>query len=131
MMALLSACGSDGGTAPDGIDAVTVTGETITIRLDRLDALRTPDTACVLGAQNLIVLRLAGDDYRAFTNVCTHAGCGIFFFESPRMRCQCHGSEFDVSGRNVAGPAPSPLTRYATTLDAAGTTLRIDRRVVS
>lgn len=128
-MALLSACASDGGTAPEGTDAVTVTGGVITLRLDRVNALGTPDSAFVIGVQNVIVLRLAGDDYRAFTNVCTHSGCGIFTFDARRMRCQCHGSEFDVTGRNVAGPAPSPLTRYAATLDAGATTLRIDRRV--
>lgn len=106
-------------------DAVSVAPGEVVIRLDLLDALRTANSAYVLGSQQVIVLRLIGDDYRAFTNVCTHAGCGIYLFESQRMRCQCHGSEYDVDGRNVAGPAPLPLQQYRTSLDAARQMLRI------
>lgn len=99
----------------------------IRVHLDRAEILRTDGTAYVIGGLSLIVLRIAADDYRAFSNVCTHAGCGIFVFQAARMLCQCHGSEFDLDGRPVAGPAPLPLTRYSTELDATGTTLTIVR----
>ncbi len=124
-LVVLSACSSDGGgTAPDG-EAVTIDGSSITVRLDRLDALRTPGSAFVISEQRVIIIRVADRDYRAFTNVCTHSGCGISLFQAPRMICQCHGSEYDVDGINVAGPAPLPLTRYPAALDTPGTTLRI------
>jgi Rieske Fe-S protein len=119
---------SDVGIAPETDDeSIMVDGTRITLRLDRLGALRSIGDAYVIGAQSTIVLRTGTREYRAFTNVCTHSGCGIFLFERDRMRCQCHGSEFDVEGRNVAGPAPLPLARYTTELDEQGTTLRITR----
>lgn len=66
-----------------------------------------------------MVIRAADSDYRAFTNVCTHAGCGIYGFMHPRIQCQCHGSEFDLQGAVVRGPALLPLTRYDVQFDSA------------
>ena len=48
----------------------------------------------------------------------------LYIFASQRLRCQCHGSEFDVNGTNVAGPAPSPMRRYALTYDSSARELR-------
>lgn len=117
--------------APDAAaNAITVNGNRITVALNRISDLRTDGSALFLGQQQLIVLRVSQTDYRAYTNVCTHSGCGIFLFESSRMKCQCHGSEFDTTGRNVAGPAPSPLVRYAVSLDTSRTFLEIDKSTV-
>ncbi len=122
-----SACGADDPTEPASSDAITIAGPIITIALSRLDALQSPGSAYVLGTQSVIVLRLGERDYRAFTNICTHSGCGISLFERGRMRCQCHGSEFDTDGKNVVGPAPSPLTQYAASLDVGTNTLTITK----
>jgi len=121
----LVACAGDSPTTPLDAAAVIVEGGLITVRLDRVDALRTIGSAFVISERRVIVIRIADRDYRAFTNVCTHSGCGISLFQAPRMICQCHGSEYDVEGINVAGPAPLPLTRYPAVLDTPGTTLRI------
>ncbi len=132
-LAVFIACGGESSaTAPSGEtnDAITVTGSRITVALNRINDLRTDGSALVISDQQLIILRLAPTDYRAFTNVCTHSGCGISIFDSSRMKCQCHGSEFDTSGVNVAGPAPLPLARYAVSLNAARTTLEIDKSTV-
>jgi cytochrome b6-f complex iron-sulfur subunit len=122
-----AACTEDAPTEPGVSDAVTVAGPLITIALSRLDGLRAPGSAYVLRAQSVIILRIAERDYRAFTNICTHSGCGISLFESGRMRCQCHGSEFDTEGKNVSGPAPLPLVQYASSLDAVTNTLTITK----
>lgn len=121
----VAACGSDSPAGTADPQAVSVAGNVITLRLNLLDALRTIGSAFVISDQRVIVIRVADRDYRAFTNVCTHSGCGISLFQAPRMICQCHGSEYDVEGINVAGPAPLPLTRYPAVLDTPGTTLRI------
>ena len=31
--------------------------------------------------------------------------------EKGEFECPCHGGRYDLSGRNVAGPPPAPLTR--------------------
>ncbi len=121
----LTACASETNPVAPDDDAITFTSGAVTLRLDRLDALRAIGTAFVISQRSVIVIRVADRDYRAFTNVCTHSGCGIYLFQSPRMICQCHGSEYDVDGLNVAGPAPLPLTRYPAQLNAPENTLRI------
>ncbi len=56
----------------------------------------------------------------AFSAVCTHQGCTV----SPAgamLNCPCHGSVFDaLTGKNLSGPAPSPLPPVPVKLNAAG-----------
>ncbi|MBP6773411.1 MAG: Rieske (2Fe-2S) protein [Gemmatimonadaceae bacterium] len=129
----LGGCASDrtAATAPIASpDAVTVTDTEIVVDLTRVAKPPAVGEALVFGELQLMVIRVNTRDYRAFSNVCTHAACGIYEFSALRMRCGCHGSEFDISGTNVAGPAPSPLTQYATVVDADLRTLRIARRAL-
>lgn len=43
---------------------------------------------------------------------CTHLGCTPNWFQAEsRFRCPCHGSNFNVAGDVIAGPAPKPLWR--------------------
>ncbi|MES2523169.1 MAG: Rieske (2Fe-2S) protein [Gemmatimonadota bacterium] len=130
---LTGGCGAAEVTAPsaDASDDVRVTADEIQLNLARVPALTAVGGAYVVGAANVIVLRVGEREYRAFSNVCTHAGCGIYIFRDARMQCQCHGSEFDTDGRNVAGPAPSPLMAYPVTLDADRRVLRVLRTVRS
>ena len=59
--------------------------------------------------RGLIVLRSAEGQLRAFDAKCTHAGCNVSF-EGSRIACPCHGGIYDLSGKNVSGPPPKPLT---------------------
>jgi Rieske Fe-S protein len=36
-----------------------------------------------------------------------------------RIYCNCHGGVYDLSGRNVSGPPPRPLTPYKVDVVAA------------
>lgn len=45
---------------------------------------------------------------------CTHLGCTPNWFPAEsRFRCPCHGSNFNLGGDVIAGPAPKPLWRVA------------------
>jgi thiosulfate dehydrogenase [quinone] large subunit len=59
------------------------------------------------------VVQPARGDFRAFSAVCTHAGCTVAFVkDSEQFECPCHGSLYDAkSGRVLGGPAPTPLPR--------------------
>jgi cytochrome b6-f complex iron-sulfur subunit len=59
--------------------------------------------------RGLIVLRAGDGRLRAFDAKCTHAGCNVGFV-GDRIVCPCHGGVYDLSGKNVSGPPPKPLT---------------------
>ncbi|HOU94028.1 MAG TPA: Rieske (2Fe-2S) protein [Polyangiaceae bacterium] len=59
--------------------------------------------------RGLIVLRGEDGTLRAFDAKCSHAGCNVSF-EGSRIHCPCHGGIYDLTGKNVSGPPPRPLT---------------------
>lgn len=49
----------------------------------------------------------------AFSAVCSHLGCLVNYRrDKHEFVCPCHGGRYDLSGKNVSGPPPSPLTRF-------------------
>ncbi|MFI9718859.1 ubiquinol-cytochrome c reductase iron-sulfur subunit [Streptomyces sp. NPDC052396] len=60
--------------------------------------------------QKLVVSQAAKGEYRAFSAVCTHAGCVVDKVENGQISCPCHGSRFDAAtGKVLQGPAGEPL----------------------
>jgi thiosulfate dehydrogenase [quinone] large subunit len=56
-----------------------------------------------------IVIRSADGSLRAFSAVCTHAGCTVGY-EGGQIVCPCHGGTFDAkSGAVISGPPPTGL----------------------
>lgn len=71
------------------------------------------------GADPVIIVRAADDDYRAFAATCTHLDCIVGYQkEHSRLWCNCHGGAYDLTGRNIAGPPPRPLTPFKVNLVA-------------
>ena len=65
------------------------------------------------GSKPAIVVRTAAGDIKAFSAVCTHLQCIVQYRpDMERIWCACHNGQFDISGRNVAGPPPRPLEEY-------------------
>jgi len=43
---------------------------------------------------------------RAFADTCPHLGCKVDYQPgASHFRCPCHGSEFEMNGRKIKGPA--------------------------
>lgn len=73
------------------------------------------------GAEPVILIRVAGGDFRAFAATCTHLDCIVEYQQrEKRIWCNCHGGEYDLRGRNVAGPPPRPLERFEVNRVARG-----------
>jgi cytochrome b6-f complex iron-sulfur subunit len=52
------------------------------------------------------------DGLAAFSAVCSHLGCLVNYHKDKKeFICPCHGGRYDLSGKNIAGPPPAPLTK--------------------
>lgn len=47
--------------------------------------------------------------FKAFSAVCTHAGCTVSKIAEGTIDCPCHGSKFNLDGTVAKGPASRPL----------------------
>jgi cytochrome b6-f complex iron-sulfur subunit len=57
----------------------------------------------------------------AFLGICSHLGCTPRWVpEEQLFKCPCHGSNFNIEGDVVGGPAPRPLWRLAVSLAPDG-----------
>lgn len=94
---------------------------TLTIPVIRFDELAGPRNAVLLQNQatgEKILLVRAASSYSALSATCTHRGCDVDYgVTSHRIVCPCHGSEFDLEGRNLKGPAARPLRHYSVRLE--------------
>lgn len=64
----------------------------------------------LIQTRRVLILRDA-QGFRAMSAVCTHLGCTVTLVEWG-FSCPCHGSKFDLTGVNFAGPAPRPLPAF-------------------
>jgi len=73
------------------------------------------------GADPVLLVRVSDTDFRAFSATCTHLDCIVEYQQDKkRIWCNCHNGEYDLNGRNVAGPPPRPLARYEVHVVAQG-----------
>lgn len=55
----------------------------------------------------------SGQDISVLSAVCSHLGCLVNYNRSKKeFICPCHGGRYDITGKNISGPPPSPLSRF-------------------
>lgn len=65
------------------------------------------------GNQPGILIRTAAGEFRAFSARCTHLDCIVQYRDDlTQIWCACHNGHYDLTGRNVSGPPPRPLTAF-------------------
>ena len=63
------------------------------------------------GGKPIIVIRTAAGEVKALTATCTHLACTVQYrVARGDIWCACHNGVYDVTGNNVSGPPPRPLT---------------------
>jgi len=85
---------------------------TETLRLDSFQEIEVNSAKVVrFGKEPAIIIHTESGQYKAFLARCTHLGCVVKYEgdEVPHLNCNCHGSVFDMTGKNLSGPAPRPL----------------------
>jgi Rieske Fe-S protein len=61
----------------------------------------------------LVIIHLAGEDFRAFADSCTHNGKELNYLPGDsKLRCRSGKSHFDLEGNVLKGPAESALLVY-------------------
>ncbi|MFE9909036.1 QcrA and Rieske domain-containing protein [Streptomyces clavifer] len=113
--ALAAGCGSsdDGDGDGDGSTAPATAPETRKAS-SAAELTRTSDVpvggGTILKDRKVVVTQPEAGDFRAFSAVCTHAGCIVASVSDGTINCACHGSRFSITDAAVeAGPAPRPL----------------------
>jgi len=65
----------------------------------------------------VVVTQPTAGQYKAFSAVCTHAGCLVDGVKDGTIQCPCHGSQFKIADGSVAnGPATSSLPARTVTV---------------
>jgi ubiquinol-cytochrome c reductase iron-sulfur subunit len=105
---------------PEGADKRQIAAPVVVVRVDPA-TLRLPAGRDGWAPQGIV----------AYSKICTHAGCAIALYRTPKfpptqpgpaLVCPCHYSTFDPA-RGAAvefGPAGRPLPQLPLTIDAAG-----------
>ena len=72
----------------------------------------------IFADEKVVVTQPAEGDFKAFTAVCTHAGCLVGQVADGTIQCPCHGSQFSITDGSVSnGPASSPLEEVGITVE--------------
>ena len=63
------------------------------------------------GSKPGLIIRTETGDLKAFSASCTHLACIVQYDPaSKQIICACHNGKYDLTGKNVSGPPPRPLT---------------------
>ncbi len=115
---VLAACGGNeaggvGGDAPTSAAASPAASGPLTTIAD------VPvGGGAIFEEQGVVVTQPVEGEVRAFTNICTHAGCPVSSVEGGAINCTCHGSAFSIeTGEVEQGPATEPLTPVDVSLE--------------
>jgi len=67
-----------------------------------------------------VLVRLPDGKYEALSAKCTHLGCTVSFEDTQdKFYCNCHGSEFNIDGTVLKGPAQLPLQQYEVSISGS------------
>jgi thiosulfate dehydrogenase (quinone) large subunit len=114
------AANTPAGTTPSAAPTVTTTTTAGATAGGTAPGTKIASTASVSvgGAQSFtdtkdgqpaFVVQPTSGQFKAFSAICTHAGCTVGF-SGGVFACPCHGAQYDAAtGAVLSGPAPSPL----------------------
>jgi cytochrome b6-f complex iron-sulfur subunit len=109
-VSLVHGCGS---SAPS-LHIPAVNSKVTVSKLDLPD-LATPNSYVKLyvndHANPIILFQREGKGMAAVLSTCAHSGCEVRKTRA-KFECPCHGSEYDVNGNVLKGPAAEALENY-------------------
>jgi len=125
--AALACSAGGGGTAPAAVPPPPPANGSQTTTDTKTALLATPDgTARDYRNLGFLLLKDA-TGIHAMTTVCTHLGCTVGVPVGTHITCPCHGSQYDLQGGNLIGPATLPLVHYSVAEPSPGAFLVVDK----
>jgi Rieske Fe-S protein len=115
----LAACSSYGNKPEAASSAPAATGSSGASAPGTATALaKTADVPVGSGVivNGTVVTQPTAGVFKGFSTVCPHKGCDVSKVENGTIDCPCHGSQFNLDGAVVHGPADKPLTAKAVTV---------------
>ncbi|MGQ9618081.1 MAG: QcrA and Rieske domain-containing protein [Candidatus Aminicenantia bacterium] len=65
------------------------------------------------GSKPGLIVRKSDGSFIALSATCTHLGCIVQYrADLGHIWCACHNGHFDLSGKVLSGPPPSPLQEF-------------------
>ncbi len=71
----------------------------------------------IIETDKTVVTQPTAGVFKGLSAVCTHAGCTVSQITDGKIICPCHGSEYDLDGAVVKGPATKPLEAKPVTVE--------------
>jgi len=68
--------------------------------------------------QPIVITQPSAGTVAAVSALCTHQGCKVLL-QKKQLNCPCHGSQFDLTGKVLVGPANTPLPPVAVKVSGA------------
>ncbi len=110
----LRICGQ--GIAVFLMPASLLFGKRMSIDLDQVPKLKEIGGQITIKLMNedLLFIRDSERTVRILSARCTHKGCIVKYSErNNRIECPCHGSQYDLNGNVLKGPAMRSLATHA------------------
>ncbi len=110
VVATTSACAGY-GQPPAGPAANTAAPQTVLPTAAGTPIAATADVPVGSGVivEDIVLTQPTAGVFRAFSAVCTHAGCALADVSDGTINCPCHGSKFNLDGTVANGPAARAL----------------------
>jgi len=97
-------------------------GKKLSIDLDQVPKLKEigGQMTIKLVHEDVLLIRESETTIRVFNAHCTHKGCLVKYSNKDnRIKCPCHGSQYDLNGNVLKGPAPKPLTAHSGVIEGS------------
>ncbi|MFB8117449.1 Rieske (2Fe-2S) protein [Streptomyces sp. NPDC056465] len=121
--ALATGCGSSGGgdggeesspAASGGASSPAASGGAELATVSEIPA----GGGKIFKERKIVVTQPVAGEFKAFSAVCTHAGCIVASVTDGTIDCACHGSRFSIEDGAVEhGPATRPLPAERITVE--------------
>jgi cytochrome b6-f complex iron-sulfur subunit len=81
----------------------------------KVSDLKKVDFKIVRFGNEPVIVIPSNDKFIALSARCTHLDCTVQFVKEKNVIwCACHNGKYDLTGRNISGPPPRPLTKFKT-----------------